>query len=297
MNQLATLVVACTFILPACMQADPPEPDTDAELQAATTRTRIGMSAAADEWTQRLAETGPVYARRIFDQLATFDSAVTLAEKELAAGRMPILSFKIPNNDWAGVASGEYDAQLHRLADELDALPGRVFVTLHHEPVGDGSPAAYAAMQRHALPILGAPSNVLAGVIVNGFWWSAQRQGYSDAEIAAWLPADVLALAEVVASDTYHGGTTADPGEDAGVKIRRMSAWATRVGVTRLGIGEYNGLTAAAITAAGDAVLADPRFVFASCFNSTQNNKPGVSWLLTGARLTAFKATVAKSRL
>jgi hypothetical protein len=107
----------------------------------------------------------------------------------------------------------------------------------------------------------------------------------------------VLDLAEVVAADTYQGGVNADPGENAGVKITRLSAWATRVGVTRLGIGEYNGLTASAITAAGDAVLADHRFVFASCFNSSQNNRPGVDWVLSGARLTAFKATVALSRL
>ena len=31
------------------------------------------------------------------------------------------------------------------------------------------------------------------------------------------------------------------------MKITRMSAWATRVGVTKLGIGEYNGLDAASI--------------------------------------------------
>lgn len=294
MKNLVAVLFAVTSILPACV-SDAPD-DADLEAQAATQRVRIGMSAPASEWTTRLAETGPVYARRIFDELASFDSAVALAKKELAAGRMPILSFKVPNNDWSGVANGAYDAQLHRLADALDALNGRVFVTLHHEPVGNGTPSAYAAMQRHALPILGAPSNVLAGVIVNGFWWSAQRQGYTDAEIAQWLPADVLAASEVVAADTYQGGTTADPGEDAGVKIRRMSAWATRVGVTRLGIGEYNGLNAGAITAAGDAVLADARFVFAACFNSNENNRPGVSWLLTGARLDAFKATVAASR-
>ncbi|MEJ7598646.1 MAG: hypothetical protein WKG01_12120 [Kofleriaceae bacterium] len=287
-------LVLAALILPACV-ADPAD-DLDTETQAVVRHTRIGMSAPATEWNDRLAETGAVYARRIFGQLASFESSVRLADSELAANRMPILSFKIPDDDWAGAANGRYDAQLHRLADALDALPGRVFVTLHHEPTGDGTAASYAAMQRHVLPILRAPSNVLAGVIVNGFWWSAQGQGYTDAEIAAWLPPDVLSLSEVVASDTYQGGTTADPGENAGVKIARMSAWATRVGVTQLGIGEYNGLDAASITAAGDAVLADPRYVFAACFNSNENNRPGVDWQLTGARLEAFKATVARSR-
>jgi hypothetical protein len=118
----------------------------------------------------------------------------------------------------------------------------------------------------------------------------------TDAEIAQWLPTDVLRASEIVASDTYQGGTTADIGENAGVKIARMSAWATRVGVPRLGIGEYNGLDAASITAAGNAILADNRYVFAAIFNSSHNNRPGVDWTLTGDRLTAFKATVARAR-
>jgi hypothetical protein len=221
---------------------------------------------------------------------------VKLARAEVAAGRMPILSFKVPDNDWAGVAAGRYDGQLRSLTDDLAALGGHVFVTLHHEPSGDGSATSYAAMMRHALPILGAPASVDAGPIVNGFWWSKGAQGLSDAEIAQWLPADVLRVSETVAADTYQGGTAAKPGEDAGVKIRGFSAWATRVGVKSLGIGEYNGLNAAAIKAAGDAILADPRYSFAAIFNSDVNNLPGVSWTLAGDRVAAFKATVRESR-
>jgi hypothetical protein len=296
-RSLSCFAIALPGLLVACMAAEPSDVSDIEGDATAHTHVRIGMSAPNKEWNLRLSQTGPVYARRMFGELASFQSLVNDAADEIVAGRMPILSFKIPNNDWAGVAKGHYDAQLHDLADALDALPGRVFVTLHHEPQGDGTPQAWAAMQRHALPILRAPSNVLAGVIANGFWWSAQGQGLTDAEIAQWLPADVLALSEVIAADTYQAGLAVHPGEDAGVKIRRMSAWATRVGVAKLGIGEYNGLDAAAIKAAGDAVLADPRFVFASCFNSSANNKPGVDWTLTGARLQAFKQTVAQSRL
>lgn len=261
-----------------------------------TTTVRIGMSAPQSEWGTRLAEVGGVDARRIFGQLDSPDSAVRLAQSEIAAGRMPILSFKIPNNDWAGAAAGAYDGALRNLTARLDALPGELFVTIHHEPSGDGSPAAYAQMQEHVLPILAPPSNVLAGVIVNGFWWSSRSQGLTDLEIAAWLPTRVLRRSEVVAADTYQGGTNASPGENAGVKIRNMSAWATRVGVKRLGIGEYNGLDAASIKAAGDAVMADPRYAFASVFNSSVNNRVGVDWTLSGDRLTAFKATVSASR-
>ncbi len=257
---------------------------------------RIGMNTPKDLWDVRLAESGGVDSRRIFDDLATPDFGINLAKSEAAAGRMPILSFKVPANDWAGVAQGKYDAQLKSLATELSKVDGQVFVTLHHEPVGDGTPTNYAAMMRRALPILGAPANVDAGPIVNGFWWSKTAMGYTDAEIAQWLPADVLAVSEVVAADTYQGGDATKPGENAGVKIARMSAWADRVGVKRLGIGEYNGVDAASITAAGDALLADPRFVFAAIFNSNVNNRDGINWALTGDRLAAFQETVAKSR-
>lgn len=257
---------------------------------------RMGMSAPKSEWSTRLAEVGGVDARRIFGDLERPENALKLAAAEVAAGREPILSFKLPDNDWSGAANGRFDAELKSLAAQLDRLPGRVFVTIHHEPTGNGSPAAYAAMQKHVLPLLSPPSNVDAGVIVNGFWWSAGSQGYTDAEIAQWLPASVLRLAEVVAADTYQGGTTSRIGENAGVKIKRMSAWAGRTGVKRLGIGEYNGLDAASIKAAGDAVLADRRFQFACIFNSSVNNRDGVDWVLSGDRLAAFRTAVRESR-
>jgi hypothetical protein len=263
---------------------------------ATSTTVRIGMSAPAAEWSARLAETGGVDARRIFGDLGSPANAIRLATSEVAAGRMPILSFKVPTNDWAGAAAGAYDTQLRDVTARLAALPGQAFVTLHHEPTGDGTPANYAAMLRHALPIMGAPANVDAGPIANGFWWSNGNQGLTDAEISQWLPTSVLAVSEIVAADTYQGGTTLKPGENAGVKIANMSTWAARVGVARLGIGEYNGLNAAAISAAGNAVLADPRFRFAAVFNSNVNNRADVSWQLTGDRLTAFKATVSQSR-
>ncbi len=267
----------------------------DASL-AGRTSVRIGMSTPAGEWGASLNSTGSVDGRRLFDDLTSPDFALATARAEILAGRLPVLSFKVPGNDWAGVAAGHYDGALAALRDRLAVLPGRVFVTLHHEPASDGSAADWAAMQRHALPILSPPANVEAGVIANGFWWSQGPQGLTDAEIAQWLPADVLRLAEVVAADTYQGGTSARPGEDAGVKIRGLSAWANRTGVSRLGIGEYNGLSGAALRAAGSAVLADPRFDFALCYNSSENNRAGVNWKLEGDRLAAFQETVRASR-
>ncbi len=280
-----TYTVTTTVLVPA-----------PAPAPVAKTQVMIGMAAPVGQWDLRVAQSGGVDSRRVFDDLATPDFGIATAHSEAAAGRMAILSFKVPGNDWAGVAAGRYDVQLKALAQSLAAVKGKVFVTLHHEPTGDGLPSSYAAMMRRALPILGAPANVDAGPIVNGFWFSKTAMGYTDAEIAQWLPADVLKVSEVVAADTYQGGDASKPGEDAGVKIKGMSAWANRVGVTRLGIGEYNGVDARSITAAGDAVLADPRFVFAAIYNSDVHNRAGIDWTLTGDRLEAFKATVAKAR-
>jgi len=285
--------------VPAPTQAPSPSPidpsPTDRVPSSGAT-VLIGMSSPAGQWSTRLDQTGGVDSRRVFSTLANTAGAVRTARSEVAAGRLPVLSFKVPGNDWSGVASGRYDAALRTLAAQLSAVGGEVFVTLHHEPTGDGSPSAYAAMMRHALPILGAPANVDAGPIVNGFWWSDGAQGLSDAQIAQWLPPDVLSVSEVVAADTYQGGDAAHPGEDAGVKIRNLSRWADRVGVERLGIGEYNGVDARSIKAAGDAILADPRFAFADIFNSSNNNRAGIDWTLTGSRLDAFRATVAQAR-
>jgi hypothetical protein len=242
----------------------------------------FGMSAPALEWGKRVAEVGPgLRARRIF--LTSFSASLNQVKSAQADGLYPVVSFKTGGYSWADVAAGRADADLKAMAAKLDALSGPVFVAVHHEPEKDGTPQAWSAMQVHALPILGRGNDVFVGVIGNGWWWSAKAKGYSDAQIAQWITPGVRKVSDVIAGDTYDGG-----GEDAGVKIRRMSAWAGRVGVSRLGVGEFNGQSAAAITHATDAAKADPRFVWACVWNSNT----GPVTVLTGARLAAFRAAL-----
>ena len=252
----------------------------------------FGMAAPAELWGRRLAEVGDVQARRVFGQLGSPEKALQIAREELAAGRMPVISFKVPGTDWAGVAAGRYDERLRYVTRELAAPGGRVFLTLHHEPASDGTPSDYAAMMLHALPILSAPENIDAGPILNGFWWSNTDQGLSDAEIARWLPLDVLAAAELVAADTYQTGSGGHFIEGPATKIVNFSAWARRVGIERLGIAEYNSFSAAELEAAGRAVLADPRMEFALVYNSNVNGPPGRQLVLSGSRLEAFQRTL-----
>lgn len=280
----------------------PPPPDPEPEPEPVS-RVLIGMSASPATWAARVNDTGRVYARRWFGQAADFNNPATItgrARTSLGEGMYPVLSFKVPTvggtADWAGVGAGKYDTQLRGIATALAGLPGRVFVALHHEPQGDGTPANFAAMQRRALPLLGGSANVDAGVILNGWWWTGDGRAAkpSDATLREWLPDDVAALCDIVGADTYQdvnsGGT---PTEDGGVKARNFAAWAGRRGIRRLGIGEYNALTAAGVKAVGDVVLNDPRFVFACVWN---NDLPPMAVVLTGDRLAAFRATLAASR-
>jgi hypothetical protein len=143
-------------------------------------------------------------------------------------------------------------------------------------------------MQVHALPILGVGADVKVGVIGNGWWWSQTSQGYTDAQIAAWITPAVISVSDVIAGDTYQSTTTS---EESAPKIKAMGAWARRVGgVKALGVGEFNGPTAIGITNAAAALAADPLFAWGCMWNATG----GIATVLTGDRLTAFQKALAQ---
>jgi hypothetical protein len=79
------------------------------------------------------------------------------------------------------VAAGDADAALRALCTGLAALPCQLFVAIHYEPATDSPAADWAAMQVHALPILGGPSggNIKVEVIGNGWWFSPSIHGYT----------------------------------------------------------------------------------------------------------------------
>jgi hypothetical protein len=246
----------------------------------------LGMSSPNDLWDQRVSEVGSgLQARRLF--FTGFDASISIAQQACDDGMYPIMSFKTGSYTWAQVAAGNADAALTALNVRLAALTCDVFVAVHHEPAQDGTASDWAAMQVHALPILGVGSEVKVGVIGNGWWWSATNQGYTDAEIAAYITPAVIAVSDVIAGDTYQSTTTS---EEAGPKITRMGAWARRVGgVKALGVGEFNGPTAIGITNATRALGADPLFAWGCMWNSTG----GIATVLTGDRLTAFRTALA----
>jgi hypothetical protein len=203
-----------------------------------------------------------------------------------------VMSFKTGSYSWAQVAAGDADADLRVLATRLAALPCDVFVAIHHEPEGDGTAADWSAMAVHALPILGGPlgGKIKVGVIGNGWWWSSEKRGYTDAEIAAWVTPGVLQVSDVIAGDTYQGLAT---GEEVATKIINMGLWARRVGGVRaLGLGEFNAQTAQALTNAITALGDDPLFAW-GCLWDANGSGSAHATVLTGDRLSAFNVALA----
>jgi len=248
-----------------------------------TANDKFGMSAPTDKWNERLAQVGPSHIkyRRIF--LQSFTDNLSKVSEALNAGMTPVISWKTGSYSWSQVASGAADGQLYNLVAQLNAIPGPKILVVHHEPAGDGTYQDYTAMQLHALPILKTANQASVGIIGNGWWWSALNQGYTDAEIAQWIPQSLKNVCDFIAADTYQ-----DSGlnEDGGVKAARMAAWARRTGgVQALGIGEFNGFTASSITNVMNVVKADSLFKWALVWNSGPS---GLGTPLEGDRLQAF---------
>ena len=189
---------------------------------AAAKKAKLGMSAPADSWDKRVREVGSgLQARRIF--LGSFTASLNMPAKACRAGMYPVISFKTGSYTWAQVVHGKADAKLRSMAKKLSALPCNVFVAVHHEPYGDGTPRSWSRMQAHALPLLGAHKGVKVGVIANGWWWSKGHHRLTKAQIAKWIPRSVISVSDVIAADTYQSSVK---GEEASVKMKRMAGWA-----------------------------------------------------------------------
>lgn len=251
---------------------------------------KFGMSAPDNLWAQRLAEVGgPAHIkyRRIY--ITGFDGGLGKVQDSLNAGMTPIISWKTGSYSWSQVASGQADASIRSLVTKLNAIPGKKFLAIHHEPNGDGTPKDWSAMQVRALPILKTANQATVGVIGNGWWWSQRSQGLSDAQIAEWIPDAVINVSDVIAGDTYQDASL---NEDGGVKMKGMADWARRhPNVKGLGVGEFNGLSAGGITNAMNVAKAESKFVWALMWNSQAGGVLGTP--LSGVRLDAFKAGLA----
>lgn len=261
----------------------------------------IGMSAPSSLWSQRLAEVGPagVKARRIFaDLTSTGQDQASLIGAAVSAGMLPVVSYKLPVSGGAyritEALAGSFDAWVNSLGNYLDGLNVPVAAVFHHEPRGDLTPAQFIALNKRYTPLVRKSSDIKVGCFLNGFLLDGSSS--AQAEFASYTDATLLNLWDWFGIDAYHAGTITDPDpvKTPGARIRLTCEWLQARGLPDkpVGIGEYNGHTAAAVADAGEASLSEAQVWFSCVWNSDG----GSFSPLTGTRLTAFQATKADPR-
>jgi hypothetical protein len=266
-----------------------------------TDKVIIGMSAPRDLWAQRLSEVGAtgIKARRIFADLTSNgrDQSDLIAEA-VNAGMLPVLSYKLPRTgsgyQITEALNGNFDLWVTALGNYLASLNAPVAVVFHHEPRGDLTGPQFISLNKRYIPLVRKSANIKVGCFINGFLLDGSTS--AKAEFASFSDAALLAAWDWFGIDAYHAGDEADPDPEKtpGARIRATRAWLDARGLSAkpIGFGEYNGFTASAVADAGEASLSVPGVWFSCVWNSTG----GTFTPLTGARLTAFKATKADPR-
>jgi hypothetical protein len=155
-------------------------------------------------------------------------SALSTARGDLAHGRLPWVSFKLPTS-WARVADGAADEWARALARRFGRLDGPVWLAFHHEPEGDGPIQDWRRMQEHLAPIVRRQDNLAFTVIVTGW-----HQFYGDDEysLANIWPSGVV---DVAGFDIYNQLGVVKDGEENtdGTNLqtdyfRKIAPWAKR---------------------------------------------------------------------
>jgi PKD repeat protein len=145
--------------------------------------------------------------RRTYYQANQVDGAIRNVRADLAAGRVPWISFKAPL-PWSEMAAGAGDAWATDLATRLSDVGGPVYLAIHHEPENDGDITAWTAMQEHLAPLIRAEApNVAYSIIVTG--WNAFYGSNPSLRLAAEYPDTQIDLIGLDVYDKY--------GNDAGV--------------------------------------------------------------------------------
>jgi hypothetical protein len=129
------------------------------------------------DWTDFSASCGGLGVCRRYYQSTDLAKFSTETDALKAVGALNAASFKVPGNDWAGVGAGKYDTWLGQVRDAVKAAGVPVFLCLHHEPNGNGTPADFKAMYAHAAPILKQADNLVLMPIHNG-WLFVDDNGW-----------------------------------------------------------------------------------------------------------------------
>jgi len=246
----------------------------------------------------------PLSIRRTFFQWAkSATSMVNMAKNDLAAGRLPWVSTKTPS--WSEMGAGKHDAAIDKMLKALDALPGPVWLTMHHEPEGGGGknypddpagPAGHLAMNkrvRQRMTALGVDNVALVPILMSYTW-----NKYSKRDPEQWWAPGVY---DFLGVDHYQN-SQASLENQIWSDVR---AWAKQKGV-EIAVGEWGmrGTDAAAgqrmqqwyNMAAGSHSDGKGARVVGLCAFDSDLNSPSGSWELAGAQLTTFHKLLGDPR-
>ncbi len=291
-------------------------------------RVFLGMAASQSlrpTYSEALQITGKVYERRIFSpNWITANTMRNMLDDCDAQGQYCVISFKVPNTNWAGVPKGQYDADLDVAMSVARSRTKPFAFGVHHEPSGDGIAEEWAAMQEYLVEYFAPINNIMAfTTIANGFWWGPNG-GKTDAFIATYYPQSLLNKMNqykgIVAADFYDAQPLADGtykanADRTSMKMQGFTDWAKARGVKSLGAGEFGTTSGGELTKSWKVAF-DNRdmWAYANYFNSLANSVS--DWRLipdsypayntsvgydqggtpiTEARLNAFKAAVIES--
>lgn len=238
----------------------------------------------------------PLQIRRTYFTHDKVARAVQTAQADIAEGRIPFVSFKLPHT-WAEMAAGRGDAWAQDAARRLAAVDGEVWVVLHHEPEHDQPEILdWTRLQQRLAPMFDLPG-LRFGICLTG--WNQFFSGNPEMSLEHLYPFG--APIDFVALDVYQAyGTPKNETKwtDLTGYWTRMEAFADRVGVD-WGLGEL-GITDEGFASPNGATFFDDTVAgirahggtFAAYFDSELNTS-GNSWWLSGAKRTAFLRTLA----
>jgi uncharacterized protein YfaP (DUF2135 family) len=234
--------------------------------------------------------------RTFFNKWSKREALIKMASSDLQVGRLPWVSIKTPL--WTEMADGLHDNEIDEMLKGLDALPGPVWLTMHHEPEGgngsntpdyDCGASGHLAMNRHVRERMNAlgVDNVALAPILMGYTWNTKSGRNPD---EWWEPG----IYDFIGVDPYQK-SDASLVTPVWMDIRQ---WAAARGVD-VAVGEW-GLHGTD-EVAGSRVkewyehaansnkdgVGGGRVVALSAFDSNLNSDDG-GWELQGAQLTTF---------
>lgn len=239
-------------------------------------------------YAEAITYTGPPYARRSFGN-GNWVSASLINSwlSECAADSIyPWVSFKVPNNNWAGVVAGQYDAGLDIILERAAARSEKWMFSVHHEPSGDGNISTWAAMQEYISNyVQSARDKVAFAPIMNGFAWGPKN--YDAAFIAQAYPQSLIdainANGHVLTCDTYDSADNTKLSytqyDRTSLKMKGFIDWCRVKGVQNIGFGEWGCHTGEDVRRCWNLCATNSDIVGISVyFNSGANSR--ANWLL-----------------